>query len=561
MAAPKTNTALDLTLTKDEIVLNKFQQTVDNELLLQSINHNINEAIYRSAHDQGLIYVNEAFAKMFGYESVIEVLTSNAIDLYENKDDRKKLSIELLEVGALSNREVRFSRKDGTGFFGSISSTKVEGRDGITYFDGAIRDITLEKEAGQKLKYQSEMQSVLIDISSKYINLPLDSVDETINNTLIDLGTFLGVDRIQIHDYDFEESQCVTTYEWRAPGIAPATDKPHIIYFSAINEMKEVHCSGENLYIGDVSLLNDGATKDKLQEQNTKSILTVPMMLQNSCVGFISIESVRSKRAYTSSESSMIQLFANMSVNIASRAQDQKRLHKLLETTSIQNQRLKDFSQITSHNIRASVANLIAINSLLQTDPSYKKYLKSLDVTIGRLNTSTNNLNSLLNFDNANELLEKKDCNISSSINRVIRHNHKPILEKGLDIVKNLPNKLMAKAFPIYLDGIFHNIISNAIKYGTCKDAKKILIESSETNGSVSLSITDFGRGIDLSRYGSKLFKAGVRFQSDDCEGQGMGLFMTKYMVEAMGREISAKSKPNKGSSFTISFRGEKSMY
>lgn len=554
MGAPKTKTRSGLTLPRPEIFVNDFQQTEDNELLLESISHNINEAIYRSVQDEGLVYINEAFVQMFGYDSIIEVLNSDVVNLYEDKNERRKLYSELSKNGILTNKEVRFRKKDGTIFFGLLSSISVEGRDGIRYFDGAIRDITIEKAAEIKLKYQSEMQKILIDISSKYINLPLDSLHETIRSTLDQLGTFLRVDRIEMHDYDFEERFCSTTYEWCAKGVPPAEEQQHAIPFEVVEEMMQVHLEGKNFYVADVGNLEGGLAQKRLKEKGVKSILTIPMMLQNSCVGFVSIES-NSIRSYTDGESSMIQLFANMSVNITSRAQDQKRLHQLLETTSIQNQRLKDFSQITSHNIRASVANLIAINSLLQADPSYKGYLKSLDVTVGRLNTSINNLNSLLNFDNANELLEKKDCNISLSINRVIRHNYQSIQEKRLDIVKKLPYKMMAKAFPIYLDGIFHNLISNAIKYGTTDTSRKIEIDASESEGLVTLIISDFGRGIDLKRFGTKLFKAGVRFQSDDCGSQGMGLFMTKYMVEAMGGKISVKSKPNQGSSFMISFQ------
>lgn len=555
MGVPNTNNTSPFLLTSHESFINDLQPKEDNDLLLQSISHNINEAIYRSVHNNGLVYINVAFAKMFGYESTIEILNGEPINLYADPNDRQRLAAELTQHGALSNKEVRFRKKDGSVFCGSLSSIMVEGRDGVTYFDGAIRDISAEKEAEKKLKYQSDMQRTLINISSKYINLPLESVDETIHETLKSLGCFLGIDKIQIHEYDFEESVCTTTYEWYADGISPVIEHQASVPFKEIEEMMCLHFEGKDLYVPDVDSLSQGPVRSKLKDQGIKSILTVPMMLENCCVGFISIESIRSTREYTSNESSMIQLFANMSVNITSRAQDQKRLHKLLETTSIQNQRLKDFSQITSHNIRASVANLIALNSLLQTDPIHKGYLESLDVTVGRLNTSINNLNSLLNFDNANELLEKKDCNIALSINRVIRHNYQSIQEKELKITKNIPEKLIGKAFPIYLDGIFHHIISNAIKYGTSKDAKQIVIESTETADSITISVSDFGRGIDLTRYGAKLFKAGVRFQAHECEGQGMGLFITKYMVEAMKGQISVKSEPNKGCSFMVSFR------
>ncbi|MEQ9405379.1 MAG: ATP-binding protein [Cyclobacteriaceae bacterium] len=530
------------------------QEKSEDEILLHSISQNITEAIYRSIHGKGLVYINEAFVKMFGYQNEFEILNQNAYELYKDQNQRKKLAREVIEKGSVTNKEVEFKRKDGSIFHGSFSSTMVVGRDGLTYFDGAIRDISEEKIAEQRLKYQAEMQKVLISISSKYINLPLDSIDLTVNITLKELGLFLGTDRLQIHSYNFEKNECTTSYEWCADGIKSTISASQKIPLEAISDMVSLHNQGQNLLIEDVDLLENGPAQEALKAKQVKSVLAVPMMFENNCVGFVSLDSVRSTKKYSESEITMIQLFANMSINGTTRAQDQKRLHQLLETSIIQKKRLKDFSQITSHNIRTSVANLMAINSLLQDDSENEQYLESLDISVDQLNTSIFNLNHLLNFDNKNEILEKKPCNVSSSIGRVLRHNKQSIEEKSLKISNSLPSRLMVSAFPAYLDEVFHHLISNALRHGTDSNTKKVKITFSQKNGRVSISIADFGKGIDLDRFKKKMFKAGIKFHADSCSGQGMGLFMTKYMVEAMGGDVTVKSKPQKGSTFTVSF-------
>ncbi len=526
----------------------------EDELLLQSINQNINEAIYRSIRGKGLVYINDAFVKMFGYEDEYEILNENALNLYSSSDERDKLAKEIIKHGSVTNKEVEFKRKDGTIFIASFSSTMVIGSDGITYFDGAIRDISESKKAEEQLKYQSDMQKMLISISSKYLNLPLDSIDEGINMTLGELGNFLKVDRLQMHNYDLVKNECSTIYEWCDKGISP-TNKSHKTPLDAIMDMVRCHFKGENFFIKDVSLLDKGLAKQALEAQKIKSVLTVPMLLENNCVGFISLDSVKSIRSYTDSEITMIQLFANMSVNIMSRSSDQKQLHKLLETSIIQKKRIKDFSQITSHNIRTSVANLVAINHLLQDDSENKEYLNYLNITIDKLNKSIYNINHLLNLDNKNELLEKKTCNITSSINRVLKQNNQSIKEKEIVVINTLPNKLRIKAFPTYLDGIFQHLISNALKHGTDKKSKKIKIDYSVNSQKVAVKITDYGKGIDLDRHGKKIFQAGVQFHSDNCKGQGMGLFMSNYMIEVLGGEIKVKSKIDKGTTFTAIFK------
>ncbi|MEP5614224.1 MAG: PAS domain S-box protein [Cyclobacteriaceae bacterium] len=529
----------------------------EDELLLQSISQNINEAIYRSIRGKGLVYINDAFVKMFGYSSEFEILNQSALNLYNNPIEREALAKEIVKNGSVTNKEVEFRRKDGTIFNGSFSSTMVQGNDGVTYFDGAIRDITTRKRAQQELNYQSEIQRVLIDISSQYLNLPLDSIDEAVNTTLQKLGTFLKIDRLQIHNYDFARNQCTTTYEWCAKGINSSGDESNKIPIDSISEMAGCHLKGENLFIADVNLLEESLVKEALQRQQIRSVLSVPMILENNCVGFIRLDSVKSLRGYSNSEVTMIKLFANMSVNIMSRATDQEKLHELLETTILQKKRLKDFSQITSHNIRTSVANLVAINNLLQDDAGNSQYLQYLDTSIEKLDKSIYNINSLLNFDNQFELLHKETCNIALVVDQVLQLNQEFILENDIEVINLLPSSLEVAAFPSYLQGIFHHLISNALEHGTDVESKKVRIEYTGSRKSVSVRIVDYGRGIDLNRHHKKLFKAGVQFHADNSTGQGMGLFMTNYMVEAMGWQIQVDSYVGKGSVFTLTFSND----
>lgn len=527
----------------------------EDELLLHSISQNINEAIYRSIRGKGLVYINDAFVKMFGYSSEFEILNQSALNLYNNPTEREVFSKEIVKHGSVTNKEVEFKRKDGTVFNGSFSSTMVRGNDGVTYFDGAIRDITPRKRAEEELNYQSEIQNVLIDISSQYLNLSLDSVDKAVNTTLHKLGVFLKVDRLQIHNYDFAKKECIAIHEWCAEGITPSRDESHKIPLDSISDMVDCHFNGENLFIADVSLLEESPTKEALLAQQIKSVLAVPMMLENNCVGFISLDSVRFHRKYSNSEITMIKLFANMSVNIMSRATDQEKLHELLETTILQKKHLKDFSQITSHNIRTSVANLVAINNLLQDDSGNKQYMQYLDTSIEKLDKSIYNINSLLNFDNKYELLKKESCNVTTSVEVALRQCKEFITKKEIEVKNLLPKNLQVEALPSYLEGIFNHLISNAIEHGSGKSSKEVVIDHFEENETICVRIIDFGKGIDLNRNQKKLFKAGVQLHADNYKGQGMGLFMTNYMVEAMGWEIKVESTVDQGSTFTLIFK------
>jgi signal transduction histidine kinase len=94
-----------------------------------------------------------------------------------------------------------------------------------------------------------------------------------------------------------------------------------------------------------------------------------------------------------------------------------------------------------------------------------------------------------------------------------------------------------------------YNFISNAIRYSHPERNPEITITFSKKSN--SLSIKDNGIGIDLKKNGSKLFGMYKTFTNNP-ESKGIGLFITKNQVEAMGGKIEVKSELNIGTTFII---------
>lgn len=139
-------------ITKQKIA----EQTIQyNQLLLSSINQNIQEAIYRSTPTQGLIYANDAFVKLFGYDEK-ELFNLDPTALYADSQKRAEIINRLLKGETVKNEEVVFKKKDGSQFWGLLSLIAIKDEEGNIYFDGAIRDITESKENQRKLQEQNE---------------------------------------------------------------------------------------------------------------------------------------------------------------------------------------------------------------------------------------------------------------------------------------------------------------------------------------------------------------------------------------------------------------------
>ena len=131
------------------------------EDLLASVNRNVAEGLYRSTPERGLVYVNRAFATMFGYNGAEEMVGLPSGMLYADPERREVLKRMITMYGSFENEEVQFRRKDGSEFTALVSSTAVPGVNGtIQYYDGAVWDITDRKQLEEQLRQAQKMEAV-----------------------------------------------------------------------------------------------------------------------------------------------------------------------------------------------------------------------------------------------------------------------------------------------------------------------------------------------------------------------------------------------------------------
>ena len=102
-----------------------------------------------------------------------------------------------------------------------------------------------------------------------------------------------------------------------------------------------------------------------------------------------------------------------------------------------------------------------------------------------------------------------------------------------------------------YIDSILYNLISNSIKYRNPEKQPEIFIKSSLKEDKIEIMVKDNGIGMDLNIYKEKVFMLYQRFHLD-IEGKGMGLYLVKSQIEALGGSIEVESEVNIGTSFYI---------
>jgi PAS domain S-box-containing protein len=157
----------------------------ERDQLLNSINTNISEGLYRSTTEGTLVYANAAFFSLMGYsEDEVRAKAVRASQFYVNESDRKQLITELNSIGRVTNKEVHFTRKDGSTFWALLSSMKVVSPQGTVYFDGAIRDITDIRKTNLELEVAKNQAEEMNRLKSSFLANMSHEIRTPINGIL-----------------------------------------------------------------------------------------------------------------------------------------------------------------------------------------------------------------------------------------------------------------------------------------------------------------------------------------------------------------------------------------
>jgi signal transduction histidine kinase len=247
----------------------------------------------------------------------------------------------------------------------------------------------------------------------------------------------------------------------------------------------------------------------------------------------------------------------SMQRDVTEEKNKEKEKEQLIRELTQNNKDLKQFSYITSHNLRAPLSNLTGLLNLIEDipieNPDLKEMITGFSKSTFLLNETINDLVKVIiikdnpSIQKEKVLIKEVFENVFNQLSFLISLN-KPFLKIELEEVTILNiNKS-------YLESIFLNLLTNSIKYRAANKQLKILISCKVVGENVILTIKDNGIGIDMERNRDKIFGLYQRFHNYP-DSKGLGLYLVKSQVETMGGNITVESKVDKGTTFTIIFK------
>jgi len=231
----------------------------------------------------------------------------------------------------------------------------------------------------------------------------------------------------------------------------------------------------------------------------------------------------------------------------------QSRTKELLEY----NQQLEQFAFISAHNLRAPVARILGLGNILDLtsiNPEENKMIyKKMVATANELDRVVRDLNTILEIRKNSSTLVS-EINLAEELEKV-----KLYIEKEIEDTKSIVQSDFSKA-PVlvsvkpYVESVLHNLLSNAIKYRYPNRPPIIRVATSIVEDYICLMVSDNGLGIDTELFKDKIFNLYQRFHNH-VEGKGLGLYLIKTQVQALGGKIEIESKVNEGTLFKVYFK------
>ncbi|GIZ10346.1 PAS domain S-box protein [Flavobacterium sp. UMI-01] len=422
--------------------------------------------------------------------------------------------------------EKRYIHKNGAIVYIILAVSIVRNKDNeILYFVSQIVDITSLKTTELELANIIAYNDAIMDANTQVAIISTDTngIIKTFNEGAENL---LG--------YEAEE--------------LIGKETPQIIHLpEEMQASAQKHLSESGEKIEGISIFVHNARNGKAETKEwtykRKDGSTFPVLL--------SISAIKQKGEITG--------FLGVATDITQMKQVEKETQELLEIANSQNNRLKNFAYIVSHNLRShsgGISSLVELIEAEETDFSQTEIFEYLKKSSENLTDTIKHLTEVVQIN-----LSDKEKLTPTLLHPVLDNNINSLMTQAkkanITIINEVDTATMVKAVPAYLDSIVMNFMTNAIKYRSEERESYLKIQTEKNPEYVILKFIDNGQGINLEKHGDKLFGMYKTFHNH-ADSRGIGLFITKNQIEAMNGKIEVESEINVGTTFKIYLDYEK---
>lgn len=494
----------------------------ESENEFRSLFENSSEAIIVIKPDKTICMANQQSLNQLGYEPD-ELIKSPLQILFPNSDSHLQLPSP--------QSEIPIQRKDGSTFPAEISisqaSPHAESLQIMT-----IRDISLKKRAEEHLVFTANFTEILQE--------SLD-IQETLNKVVHQCTPFLGDwCMIYFNDASFTDKNCVS---WSSSTIFDSDIQNHFKKMCSQISTNLPSLKPSLVSLKDLPPAELEAYQKKLLEQGISSYLKIPLLARNHGVGMMIL---LSRYVYTDEEISFRSLMASR----AAFAIDNARLYKK-SCDAIQAR--NNILAIVSHDLKNPIGAIQMAAEVMIAEPldtETRFLLETIQRNSAQAIYLINDLLDLAQVESGNLRIERSPASVQSILTEVENLFQPQAQEKNIHLETqktDLEDQILCDQRRLLQ--ALSNLLGNALKF--TEPGGRIVIREEILENEILISVEDSGIGIKPGAI-EHIFEMYWQPEETKKQGSGLGLFITKGIVEAHGGKIWAESEIGKGSRFFI---------
>lgn len=245
--------------------------------------------------------------------------------------------------------------------------------------------------------------------------------------------------------------------------------------------------------------------------------------------------------------------YVSQIIDITQLKQAKAELERLLRVADAQNAWLKQFAHIVSHNLRSHSNGLSGLLALLTEDVPELEDLRAgqlLKSSCERLSETISDLTEVVRVHMSDG--ELSSVPLAEFVQRAVDSLAGVLKDSIIEI--DVDPDIVVLGVRAFIDSLCLNMITNAYKYKHPERRLHLQVRAREQGDSVEIDFSDNGQGIALDRVGDRLFGLYQTFHTHP-DSRGVGLFLVKSQVDAMGGSISVQSRPEEGTTFQVKLR------